>query len=73
MALLRGDRVEARRYAQRAVKLSPELEESWLLLAAVATLEASLEYLNRALEINPGSERARQGMHWAIQRLREID
>jgi lipoprotein-anchoring transpeptidase ErfK/SrfK len=70
-ALLSGDRSNARRFAQQAAKLAPDLEEPWLLLAALATPEASLEYLNRALEINPGSKRARQGMHWAIQRLRE--
>lgn len=70
-ALLRGDRSQARRFAQKAATIAPHLEEPWLLLAAVATPEASLEYLNRALEINPQSEQARQGMHWAIQRLRE--
>lgn len=70
-ALLRGDRSKARRHAQQAARLAPDLEEPWLLLAALSTPEASLEYLNRALEINPGSKRARQGMHWAIQRLRE--
>ena len=66
-----GIEVNARRFAQQAAKLAPDLEEPWLLLAALATPEASLEYLNRALEINPESKRARQGMHWAIQRLRE--
>ena len=70
-AFLKGDRSRARRLAQQAAHLAPQQEEPWLLLAAVATPEASLEYLNRALEINPESERARQGMHWAIQRLRE--
>jgi lipoprotein-anchoring transpeptidase ErfK/SrfK len=70
-ALLNGDRNQARRLAQQALKIDPDQEEPWLLLAAVANPEASLEYLNRALEINPGSQRARQGMHWAIQRLRE--
>jgi lipoprotein-anchoring transpeptidase ErfK/SrfK len=69
-ALLKGDRSRARQLAQQAANLAPHQEEPWLLLAAVATPEASVEYLNRALEINPDSERARQGMHWAIQRLR---
>jgi lipoprotein-anchoring transpeptidase ErfK/SrfK len=40
-------------------------------LAALASPKASVAYLNRALEINPGSERARQGMHWAVKRLRQ--
>jgi lipoprotein-anchoring transpeptidase ErfK/SrfK len=66
----KGDHAAARRYAQQAVTLSPEREEGWLLLASLASPQASIGYLKRALEINPQSQRARQGMHWAIQRLR---
>ncbi len=44
--------------------------KSWLILAAVSTPRASLHYLNKALEINPKSPRARQGMHWAVRRMR---
>jgi lipoprotein-anchoring transpeptidase ErfK/SrfK len=69
-ALLNGERRKARRLAEHAAALAPEQEGPWLLLAAVASPEASLEYLNKALEINPKSQRARQGMHWAIQRIR---
>jgi hypothetical protein len=69
-ALRRGERNVARRWAEKAVALAPHLEEPWLLLAALATPRASLEYLKRALEINPQSERARQGMEWAIRRAR---
>ena len=69
-ALQKGDRRHARRLAEQATLKAPEREEPWLLLAAVASPEASLAYLNKALEINPESERARQGMHWAIQRIR---
>ncbi len=69
-ALKAGDLQTARHFAQKAAQLAPEKEDSWLVLAAVASPRASLEYLNRALEINPNSQRARKGMHWAIQRLR---
>ncbi len=69
-ALQRGDRREARRWAEHAAALAPENEEPWLLLAAIASPRASLAYLQRALEINPHSQRARRGMHWAIQRTR---
>lgn len=69
-ALQRGNKLEARHLAQRCVALSPEREEGWLLLAAVAPPKTSIHYLKRALEINPTSRRARQGMHWAIQRVR---
>jgi lipoprotein-anchoring transpeptidase ErfK/SrfK len=69
-ALQRGDRHIARHYATRAAALNPQLEDAWLFLAAVASPHASLAYLQRALEINPASQRARMGMHWAVQRLR---
>ncbi|MEW5868881.1 MAG: L,D-transpeptidase family protein [Chloroflexota bacterium] len=69
-ALQRGNRLEARRWAEKAATLAPESEEPWLLLAALASPRASLAYLRHALQINPASERARAGMHWAIQRAR---
>ncbi|HEB65747.1 MAG TPA: hypothetical protein ENJ02_09430, partial [Chloroflexi bacterium] len=68
-ALQRGERRAARRWAERAVALNPESEEGWLLLAAVAAPRASVTYLNRALRLNPSSERARKGLAWALQRL----
>ena len=69
-ALQAGHRLAARRLAEQAAALQPEREDSWLLLAALASPRASVEYLKRALEINPQSARARQGMHWAAERLR---
>jgi lipoprotein-anchoring transpeptidase ErfK/SrfK len=71
LALKRGDLSQARRLAQRAAAQAPDQEDPWLLLAALSTsAKASAAYLNRALEINPSSTRARHGMHWAIQRMR---
>lgn len=71
-ALQRGDRLQARRCAALAARLSPHSEDPWLLLAATAAQpRASLAYLNCALEINPASQRARAGVHWAVQRLRQ--
>jgi len=70
-AMRRGDRLTARRQAAEAARLAPDLEEPWLLLAALAAPQASVAYLNRALAINPASERARQGMRWATERLRK--
>ncbi len=69
-ALQAGDKRSARRWAERAATLAPGLEEPWLILAAVASPRASLAYLGQALEINPQSQRARRGMHWAHERLR---
>lgn len=69
-ALREGERSAARRLAAEAARLQPNLEEAWLILAALAEPHASIQYLNRALQINPASQRARRGMHWAVQRLR---
>jgi lipoprotein-anchoring transpeptidase ErfK/SrfK len=70
-AIRRGERGEAYRLASQAAHLAPEMEEPWLILAGLSTPEESLKYLRRALQINPDSKRARQGMHWAIQRVRK--
>ncbi len=72
LALKSGDRRAARRWAEQAASLAPDQEDPWLIIAALATPRASLEYLKRALEINPNSQRARKGMHWAIHRFREL-
>ncbi|MEW6651021.1 MAG: hypothetical protein AB1453_12645, partial [Chloroflexota bacterium] len=69
-ALKQGERNAARRLAADAARLDPQLEEPWLILAALAEPHASIDYLKRALQINPESQRARKGMHWAAQRLR---
>lgn len=69
-ALRQGNRQVARSLAQQAAILTPDREEPWLILAAISNPRASLAYLERALEINPQSTVARQGMHWAIQRWR---
>ena len=70
-ALRGGNRRLARRLAEQAVALAPDREESWLMLAAVSSPRAACHYVQTALEINPSSRRARQAMHWAIQRLRK--
>lgn len=70
-ALRRGDRPEARRWAERAVALEAQMEDAWLILAAIASPRASVAYLQKALEINPASARARQGMAWAVRRLEQ--
>jgi len=66
-ALQRGDKHAARTWAQIAAALLPDIEEPWLILAAVAKPQASIAYLERALAINPESTRARAGLVWAHQ------
>jgi hypothetical protein len=72
-ALNEGQRREARAKAQEATRLAPEEEAPWLLLAALAEPKASIGYLKQALAINPKSTRARAGMRWAKQQLKEKD
>lgn len=68
-ALRRGDRNAALKWGQEAARLAPQSEDPWLILAAVASPQASVNYIKRALEANPESVRARRGMQWAMQRL----
>jgi lipoprotein-anchoring transpeptidase ErfK/SrfK len=69
-ALRNGNRTEARQWAEHAASLAPQMEDPWLILAAVASPRASVDYIRTALKINPNSPRARKGMEWAMQRLR---
>jgi peptide/nickel transport system permease protein len=71
-ALQRGDRRAARGWAVQAAALDPDSEGPWLILAAVASPHASVNYLKRALEINPNSQRALEGMQWAMERLKRV-
>lgn len=70
-ALRKGDRTAARQLAEQAAALAPQMEDPWLVLAAIASPRASVEYIQKALKINPNSPRARRGMEWAMQRQRE--
>jgi uncharacterized protein involved in exopolysaccharide biosynthesis len=70
-AVNQGEMVEARHWAEKASNLAPEQEEPWLILAGVSEPPEDIYYLKRALEINPSSQAARKGMHWAVQRNRK--
>jgi lipoprotein-anchoring transpeptidase ErfK/SrfK len=64
---------EAHRFARLAIQYDSNLEDSWLVMAATASPRASVEYLQKALEINPNSSRARAGMQWALKRQDQFD
>jgi lipoprotein-anchoring transpeptidase ErfK/SrfK len=70
-AVRQGDKIQARQHAAQAARLAPGLEEPWLILAALASPDASIAYLQRALEINPHSEKAQRGLAWALARKTE--
>src|SRR3990172_553114 len=69
-AIRESRREEAFQHARHASELAPGLEEPWLILGALANPVESVYYLRKALAINPISEPARKGMHWAVQRMR---
>jgi lipoprotein-anchoring transpeptidase ErfK/SrfK len=71
-ALRHGNRGAARRWAEQAAKLAPQLEDPWLILASVASPRASVAFIEKALQINPESPRAHKGMQWALKRLQEV-
>ncbi len=68
-ALKSGDKATAQHLAEIVSQKAPELEEVWLLMAALATPRDSLSYLEKALVINPHSERAHKGLVWAHARV----
>jgi len=69
-ALKAGKKRQARKLARQAADLFPEHEQPWLVLAACVSPHESIQFLERALEINPASQKARQGLHWAVRHLR---
>ena len=72
-AYVRGEKKIARYWARLAASQDPNLEEAWLILAAVANPKASVGYLNHYLKINPKSQRAQRGLMWAIKRLESYE
>lgn len=72
-ALRQGDRMSARELASLAARLDPNLEEAWLVLGALASPQAAVGYLQRALAIHPDSQRAREGLEWATRRLQQAN
>ncbi len=70
-ALRNDDRSTARKLAEQAAALAPKMEDPWLILAALASPHASLDYVQQALKLDPNSPRAQRAMQWAMQRLND--
>lgn len=70
-AYKQGDLTQARKWAGYAARLDPTKEVPWLMLGVLANPRASIEYFKKALEINPKSEVAREGIHRATKKLRQ--
>lgn len=71
VALQQKNKMEARHWAMEAIKLAPQSEQAWLILAAISSPSASVDYLQKVLQINPQNERAVKGLKWALSRLSE--
>ncbi len=69
-ALRQGNYEEARQLAGDANRQDPRLEDPYLILAALSTPIEAIEYLLKALKLDPSSQIAREGMAWAVKRLR---
>jgi lipoprotein-anchoring transpeptidase ErfK/SrfK len=67
-----GNHSKTRYWARLAANINPNIEEPWLWLATVSSPRASVAYLQKALSVNPQSQRARLGMHWAVKRVRAV-
>jgi twitching motility two-component system response regulator PilG len=58
-----GDKAQTRRLLREATSLDPKNETAWLWLAGVSEApKDALDCLQRVLEINPGNDRAREGI-----------
>jgi lipoprotein-anchoring transpeptidase ErfK/SrfK len=64
-----GDAGTARKWAGYAVRLAPDKETPWLLLAVLAKPPASIEYYKQVLKINPQNRVARLGIQRAQKAL----
>ena len=67
-SLRAGDKQSARRWAQVVIAQAPDMEDPWLVLAAVSNPRASIVYCQRALAIHPNSPRALKALEWARAR-----
>jgi lipoprotein-anchoring transpeptidase ErfK/SrfK len=71
-ALRHGDHVSARQLGERAALLAPDMEDAWLVLAASdPNPQEALAYAQKALAFKPESARARRGVEWASNRLKQ--
>ncbi len=65
-----GQRSEARRYFRQILVLDPDSEDAWLWLGFLApTPRQGLDYLHQARARHPKSQRVREAIIWAEERL----
>ncbi|MCP4422139.1 MAG: L,D-transpeptidase [Chloroflexi bacterium] len=73
-AVQQGQRQQARRLLQQAVRQDPQDFRGWLWLATVAqSPQASLEYINRAEMLAPNNDTVSKARRWAEKRLAQVN
>jgi Tfp pilus assembly protein PilF len=70
-ALFEKHFIQARQSAKMAIRLDPSLEEAWLILAAASKSEESVEYIQKALNLNPQNEKAKKALQWTKTKLKD--
>ena len=62
---------DAKRLAKKALTLNDKLVEAWLIMAATSEPEESLGYLQKVLKIDPQNTKAKRGIIWIKDLLRD--
>ncbi|MAT44743.1 MAG: hypothetical protein CL609_20600 [Anaerolineaceae bacterium] len=70
-AYQQGDYTEARKWSIKSILQQPSTDTGWVILAALSPPERAIQFLNRALSLNPNNDQARRGMKWALQQTRQ--
>jgi peptide/nickel transport system permease protein len=70
-ALEQNDLPKARILVNRALRLDPGLVDGWLILAAISEPAESIQFLEKAIAIDPDHPKAKQGFVWARKQLAE--
>jgi len=70
LCLRDGNRIEARKWAVKAIDTSHDLVDGWILLAKLGSPKAKRYYLGKALEIDPNNGYARKALEGYIGQRR---
>ena len=70
-AIMDGDKARAHQLASTILEIEPENMSALLIMAGVSDITDSLNYVKRALAVDPESPIAHEAMQWASKRLRE--
>ncbi|MFZ3070700.1 MAG: L,D-transpeptidase [Anaerolineaceae bacterium] len=69
-AVLQGNKTLVKELASSVLAQDPRNISGLLIMAGVSDPQTSIGYLNQVLDVDPGNPVAREGMKWAVQKLR---